>query len=138
MDAHKEILCALESALQKEGFTVPRFQIMFHLYFEGPLPPSRIAEVLSVTRGNITAFLKRLTIDNIVKTVPGKSEGRPKYTLTTKGKREFEAIFPGHASRVMALVLPMTADAIEQLKKIQKHAEEICSTVLDQSEARGR
>jgi len=130
MNAHKEILCVLESALQKEGFTVPRLQIMFHLYFQGPLPPSAIAEILSVTRGNITAFLKRLTNDKVVKTVPGKSEGRPKYALTTKGTREFEAIFPGHSARVKALVLPMTAEAVEQLNKIQQNAAEICPTVL--------
>lgn len=128
----------LESALQREGFTVPRFQIMFYLYFQGPLLPSTIADLMTVTRGNITAFLKRLTADKIVKTVPGRSQGRPKYALTAKGKREFESMFPAHAERVKKLVLPMTANAIERLNEITKHAAEVCPTVLGQRDARGK
>ncbi len=119
------VFSILESWLQKEGFTVPRFQVMFYLYFEGPTPPSVIADKMSVSRGNITAFFKRMLADKLIKTVAGKSQARPNYALTTKGEREFEKIFPDHAERVTKLVLAMDADMIDHLKKIKRNAENL-------------
>jgi len=122
LEAQKNVFAILESNLQKIGYTVPRFQVMFYLYFDGPLLPSVLADRMVVSRGNITAFLKRLMDDKIVKKASGRSESRPKYGLTAKGKRDFEKIFPPHAERVGKLVPAMTDDAINQLRLIKETA----------------
>lgn len=129
MYAHKAVFAVLESNLQKAGWTVPRFQIMFYLYFEGPLAPSEIAHRLIVTRGNITAFLRRLVADKLIKAVTGNSELRPKYALTIEGKRGFETIFPPHAARVKKLVPSLDHHAIEQLNRIKENAERLSKTM---------
>lgn len=102
---------------------------MFFLYFEGPMLPSIIADKMTVSRGNITAFLRRMMTDNLIKAVSGRSETRPKYTLTAKGKREFEKIFPGHAERVTKLVPAMDEKALNQLIKIKENAENLSKSM---------
>ncbi len=129
MEAQKAVLSILESNLQKEGSTVSRFQILFYLYFEGPMAPSVIANRMVVTRGNITAFFKRLVVDKLIKAVSGKSESRPKYALTDKGKKEFERVFPAHTARVQKLVIPLDPKAVEQLKRIKQNAEDRAKTM---------
>ena len=129
LEAQRTIFAQLESCLQKEGFTVARFQIMFFLYFKGPLAPSTVADLTAVSRGNITAFFKRMLADDLIETVTGRSEARPKYTLTSNGRREFEKIFPQHVERVSKLVLPLEQPMIDQLQKAQLHARDASITL---------
>ncbi|MEZ4744305.1 MAG: MarR family transcriptional regulator [Bdellovibrionota bacterium] len=122
LQTQKVIFSVLESNLQTIGFTLPRFQIMFHLYFEGAMSPSALADRLTVSRGNITAFLRRLLNDNVVQKTAGRSESRPKYILTLRGMHDFEKIFPQHVEKVSQLVTPMSEEALKQLDAVKKNA----------------
>lgn len=119
MGAFKKILAPLEEGLSKEGWGLSRFEILFQLYFEGPMPAVEIAKRLLVTRGNISTFLKRLQKDELVRAVPIVAGGkRVEFTLTPKGKKIFEKIFPRHIQRVKQHCPPLDAKTIRSLHQI--------------------
>jgi DNA-binding MarR family transcriptional regulator len=93
---------------------------MFHLYFTGPLSPSKIADLMMVTRGNITSFIKRMIEDDLITTHQKRGQKRVVYGLTDLGIKHFERIFPRHAKRVCKLVPKMPANFVKQLGQIEK------------------
>ncbi len=121
MAAFQTIYRQLEKALLLEECSIPRFQILFFLYFEGPLPAVEIAKKLFVTRGNISMFLKRLQLDGLIKQVRIETtQKRPFFELTKKGVRKFEGIFPLHIGRVKRLMPPLNRSFLELLRKISE------------------
>lgn len=106
MAAFQAVYTRLESALRaEEQCSIPRFQIFFYLFFEGPLPASEIAKRLLVTRGNISTFLKRLESDGVIR--PARADAakkRPRLELTSQGATQFEQLFPRHIRRVKNLM----------------------------------
>lgn len=119
MDTKKAIFAVLESCFQKEGYTVPRFQIMFFLYFEGPMSPTKLSELNMFTKGNTSTFLKRMISDGLVEAIAGTSQGRPFYSLTILGREKFEDLFPRHIKRVKKLMMPLDEATLITLKKIR-------------------
>jgi len=123
MTALQTIYGALENSLLKEeSCSVSRFQILFFLYFNGPLSAAEIARQLFVTRGNISMFLKRVREDGLV-TVSKltRSEKRPLFCLTPKGTRFFEEVFPRHVRRVKLLAPQLDAKTIKKLNGLPGH-----------------
>ena len=124
MRAFHSVYQPLEQALLQEGCSIPRFQILFHLYFSPPFGAAQLARELFVTRGNISTFLKRLQSEGLITiSKESPSQGRPLYILTAKGKALFEDLFPRHIKRVRNLmpVLKMTSrDELETVIKRPK------------------
>lgn len=119
MKACFSIYKSLEQALLKENCSIPRFQILFYLYFEGPHSAIDLSRKLFVTRGNISTFVKRLLSEQIIEISSlSKSEKRPLYCLTKKGKQNFESIFPSHIERVICLMPKLPANFLAILNKI--------------------
>lgn len=101
MFSFKTLYKEFEEALLQEGCSYARFQILFFLYFEGAHAPISLSRKLLVTRANISTFLKRMKQDGLIKEVPSKkSNKRPDYSLTAKGEKAFEEIFPQHVRRI--------------------------------------
>jgi len=129
MAAFNAIYQRLESALAVEQCSIPRFQILFNLYFGGGLPPIELSRRLLVTRGNISMFLKRLQTDGLIRQEKKTlSEKRSNYVLTAKGKALFEKVFPRHINRVRALMPALPGPQISVLRRIAASAR---STALD-------
>lgn len=120
MSAFKCIFSELEKGLMTEGCSVSRFQILFHLYFEGDLAAVEIARILLVTRGNISMFLRRMESDGLIKKNIPKGQKRPLFTLTLKGRRFFESIFPAHIERVRQLAPIFDPNTIKMLATLSK------------------
>lgn len=112
MGAFTTILSKLEKGLLAEGCSVSRFQILFFLYFEGDLAAISIARKLVVTRGNITMFLRRMEADGLIKAVIPPGQKRPLFTLTAKGIKLFEKIFPPHIGRVRTTAPVLSEDSV--------------------------
>lgn len=104
MGAFKTILSNLEKGLLAEGCSISRFQILFHLYFEGELAATNIAKKLFVTRGNITMFLRRMESDGLIKPVYSQGQKRAQFALTGGGVKFFEKVFPPHIKRIRKFV----------------------------------
>jgi len=123
LEAFRVIYRQLENALLMEECSIPRFQILFHLYFDGPLAASVIAKRLFVTRGNMSMFVKRLLADKLIEPAyEGRSKGRPAFRLTSRGAVLFEEIFPRHIKRVRRLMLPLNQDLVAELRRVLAHA----------------
>ncbi len=120
MAAFQAIYTQLESALRAEDrCSIPRFQILFYLYFEGPLPASEIAKRLIVTRGNISTFLKRLESDGVIRDARADSaKKRRRLELTTQGIEQFEQLFPQHINRVKKLMPALPLGCVSLLHYI--------------------
>ncbi|MBI4403419.1 MAG: MarR family transcriptional regulator [Deltaproteobacteria bacterium] len=123
LTASRAIYRELELGLLSDKCSMPRFQILLHLYFDGPLAAVEISDRLLVTRGNMTMFLRRLISDGIIKRVFEKPPGsmrqaRPKFQLTPKGRRLFERIFPKHIARVRRFMPPLPPQALRILAGI--------------------
>lgn len=123
MTAFQSIFVELEKGLKKDGFHVSRFQILFFLYFGGPLSAADLARHLLVTRGNISMFLKRLERDRQIRVCPSSpSMRRPVYRLTKRAETIFETIFPKHIARVQKLAPALPPSMTKALLRLgQKH-----------------
>jgi len=118
MGVFQSIYSTLESELMKEGLHISRFQIFFHLYFDGPLSAAQLAKSMLVTRGNISMFLKRLEKDGQISVCPSsKSMQRPLFRLTPESESTFEEIFPKHIERVRRLAPKLPTKVINLFKK---------------------
>ena len=121
MRAFQSIYQQLEKSLLVEDCSISRFQILFVLYMEGPLPAVKIARRLLVTRGNISTFIKRLHADELIMPIVIKPEQkRPFFQLTAKGRDLFESLFPRHIERVKKLMKPLSKEVLQTLDEISK------------------
>lgn len=119
MAAFQIIYYQLERLLMQDGFHVSRFQILFFLYFEGPLSAVSISRKLLVTRGNTSTFIRRLQKDKVIQVCPtSPSMARPLFRLTPKAEAEFEELFPRHVGRVKKRVPKLSASTLKELQKI--------------------
>lgn len=111
----------LEKALLKENCSIPRFQILFYLYFEGPHSAIDLSRKLFVTRGNISMFVRRLLREEIIEVSPETiSEKRPLFCLTTRGRIDFEEIFPRHIDRVVSIMPSLPSKFLKILDQISQ------------------
>ena len=116
--AYRKTLERLEQALLANGCSASRFQILFFLYFDGTLSPVQISRKMSVTRGNISTFLKRMEADRLLKRRIPEGQKRPVYSLTKHGKEFFEGILPNHVKRVRQLVPALSKESVQLLKQV--------------------
>ncbi|WP_419168582.1 MarR family winged helix-turn-helix transcriptional regulator [Halobacteriovorax sp.] len=120
MHAYNQIYRYLESELLKENCSISRFQIFFYLYFQGPLSSIELAQLLNVTRGNISTFVKRLSEDSLVEVHPTKGRGgKQLISLSPKGKSQFENFFPEHIKRVTSVMPEISSKSLKTLSEIQ-------------------
>ncbi|MGE4233080.1 MAG: MarR family winged helix-turn-helix transcriptional regulator [Bacteriovoracia bacterium] len=120
MGAFQAVFRKLERALLKNHkCTVSRFQILFFLYFEGPMAATEVAKRLCVTRGNISMFLKRMHADDLIEASPSsRSQKRSVFSLTPKGRDFFEGLFPSHIKRVCTFMPGLDPKTIVLLRQI--------------------
>jgi len=117
----RQVCGFLESRLTSRGYTLPRFQIFFYLYFFGPRSASQLAKDLLVTRGNISSFLKRLIAENLIEKIPSPKHKKRKLSqLTGLARKEFEELLPEHIKRIREVVRPLDSACLEDLRVTAK------------------
>jgi len=120
MHAYTQIYRYLESELLKENCSIPRFQIFFYLYFEGPLPSIELAQRLNVTRDNISTFIRRLEEDELILINQANGRGgRQLVELSSKGLKQFENFFPDHIKRVKSVMPTISQKTLNDLLSIK-------------------
>lgn len=79
---------AFAAKVAAEGVTVAEWVMMRSLYGSGPLPPSRVAEAMGMTRGAVTKLADRLIGKSLVTRTADPTDGRAQtLALTPAGKR---------------------------------------------------
>ncbi len=127
MGADVKLLRAAESVstrvhryLVDENLSVRQFGVLEALYHIGPLHQRDIANKLLVSGGNITMVLDNLEKNDLVKRAQDPGDRRHNtVSLTEKGKKLMDRIFPRHASRIMQEMGVLTA-------KDQKKLGDLC------------
>ena len=117
MKSYRHIFSFLENKLLQHGCGVSRFQILLALYFEGPLAPVQLAERMSVSRANMTHFLRRLVEDKLVRPVSSTAK-RPQYELSEAGVTYFEELFPVHISNIKKVVPVIPEELVKNLTAV--------------------
>lgn len=118
MVAFQSIYTVLEKELNSENVSVSRFQILFHLYFDGNHKATDLSKRLLVTRANMSMFLKRMESDGLIKFVFQDNQKRPEVAISNKGILFFESLFPRHIRRVKKLVKPFSSATLGELNNI--------------------
>jgi DNA-binding MarR family transcriptional regulator len=105
-----------EEELSKFGCNMSRFEMLFFIYFDGPLSAIQLSEKMKVSRGNISAFVKRLLKDDLIAPCKISSTAtRPKYSLSPQGEIFFEKIFKIHLKHIERLIHPLSTKTMNEL-----------------------
>jgi DNA-binding MarR family transcriptional regulator len=108
-----------------DGVTMASFGLLNHLVSRGGSEsPARLAQALQVTKGAITALLKRLEARGLVALSPDPSDGRGKVVaLTEAGRRSREAavaaLDPLLETFLAAFPEPDLAGALPLLRRVR-------------------
>jgi DNA-binding MarR family transcriptional regulator len=102
-----------------EGVTVAEWAIMRVMYGAGPLAPSRVAELMGMTRGAITRLADRLIAKGLLLREASETDGRAQtLRLTSKAERlvpRLAALADGNDAEAFA---PLGAEECRALRAI--------------------
>lgn len=109
--------------IQKQGLTISQFDILVTLGSGQGMTPKELVEKTLITKGTLTGVVDRLLIKGLVKRTPSTLDGRSQIiTLTPKGQKLFEKVFPEH--------LDYMGQALAHLQAIEiKHMGEVLSNL---------
>lgn len=117
----EELYDQFDKKLNEVGCNMSRFEMLFFIYFAGPLSAIQLAAKMRVSRGNISAFLKRLISDGLIEPCKMASTAtRPKFVLSDKGEEYFTEIFKLHIKQIKASVHPFSEKFKEELSSWNK------------------
>lgn len=112
-----------EDELVKHGCNMSRFEMLFHIYFSGPLSAIQLSVKMGVSRGNISGFVKRLLKDDLIAPCKMSSTAaRPKYSLSLQGEAFFEKIFKIHLNHIDEMITPLSSKALQELSRWEESA----------------
>lgn len=91
----------LESSVHRPaGWSWSAFRAVFTLWISGPLEPSRLAEMSGMSRQAVSALVKTLEADGLIRRRAADHDARSVVlTLSDAGKRRIRAVFAEHNRR---------------------------------------
>jgi DNA-binding MarR family transcriptional regulator len=117
---------AFAAKLSTRGVTVAEWVMMRALYDKAPLPPSRLADEMGMTRGAITKLADRLIAKSLIVRKASRDDGRAQtLALTTPGKAlvpELAALADRNDAEFFAALSPSERRSLERLlKRLAEH-----------------
>ncbi|MCP3888092.1 MAG: MarR family transcriptional regulator [Desulfobulbaceae bacterium] len=101
------------------GLTVSQFGILEALFHLGPMPQKELAQKILKSAGNITTVINNLEKASLVSRTTNDQDRRfYNISLTPKGKRLIQDIFPAHADVILERLSKLTEDEQEILGKL--------------------
>lgn len=103
------------------GLTSSQFAVLEALYNKGDLRICEIIEKILTTSGNITVVIKNLEKDELIIKYPDPEDKRSMIiSLTDKGRKIMDDIFPKHVENINEIFNILTIEEKLELKKILK------------------
>ena len=115
----------LDTRLQQAGCSIPRFQVLIVLCLEDQETPVNIARRLSVSRANVSTFLKRLIADGLIQKNTIPESRRSTYSLSPKGQSYLKEIFPEHISHIKEVMEVFDPKHLRAMEKSVKRVHEL-------------
>ena len=107
--AAETIADRLEPGLREAGLTGKQLGVLEMLWHLGSLCQHEIGEKLLMSRANITLIVRQLDRENLVRRERVKEDRRyVRVSLTGEGRRRIARIFPGHVSRIVEAMAPLS------------------------------
>jgi MarR family 2-MHQ and catechol resistance regulon transcriptional repressor len=115
--------------LSDTGLTLTQFAVLEALYHLGPMSLSEVAHKILTTGGNLTMVVGNLEKQGLVNRKCSPEDARVYIlSLTNKGRKLIQEIFPQHAATLTDAIAVLRADEQEQLG-------ELCRKLRKQEEA---
>jgi DNA-binding MarR family transcriptional regulator len=109
-----------EANIDMKNFSYSKLQILLTIYLNPEISAVKISLTLSVSRANISTFLKRLLEEKFIEEVFLKSSKRPVYILTQKGQLVFEKVMHFHLQEVISTFPCLEPKTIQLLNESTK------------------
>lgn len=114
----------LGKKLATRDCSYPRFRVLFALYFDAPLSATQLAKRTRVSRANMSSFVRRLQLDQLIVACPlAPSVSRPKYRLSRKGTKYAESLMEFHFSNIRALGLVLDSTSNQKWHRLLERLE---------------
>jgi DNA-binding MarR family transcriptional regulator len=95
--AYQLIIRRLEHALDPHGMSLPQFEVLAHLHFDGAITQNELAQRLLVTKGNVCGLIDRMEAAGLVGRTTDPADRRAnRLRLTSRGTAVLCAILPPH------------------------------------------
>ena len=107
--------------IKKSGLTPAQFGVLDALYNKGDLRICELIEKILTTSGNITVVIKNLEKDGYIERNPDPKDRRSCIiTISDKGRKVIEEVFPEHIKNVESIFNVLTDEEKITLKNILK------------------
>lgn len=112
--------------IKEGGLTTSQFAVLEVLYSKGDLKICEIIEKILTTSGNITVVIKNLEKDGLIrKYADAKDKRSILISITDKGKKIMDDIFPKHVDNINNIFNKLSTEDKVELKKILKKFRDI-------------
>ncbi len=103
--AYQLIMRRLEQALDAHGLSLPQFEVLAHLHFDGAITQNELAQRLLVTKGNVCGLIDRLEIAGLVGRSADLTDRRAnRLRLTDEGAALLAEALPPHLALIKTMM----------------------------------
>jgi MarR family 2-MHQ and catechol resistance regulon transcriptional repressor len=109
----------LEPGLRQAGLTGKQLGVLEMLWHLGPLCQHEIGDKLLMSRANITLIVRQLAREQLVRRERVEEDRRyVRVSLTAEGRKKIARIFPGHVSRIVEAMAPLSRSEQTELGRL--------------------
>lgn len=117
--ADDALASVLRPALRRDGLTPGQLGVLEALLHLGPMSPGEVCEKLLTSPANLTTVIDGLERHGLVRRErSAEDRRRVRLSLTPKGRRTIEEIFPRHAERITSLMDALEPREQEELGRL--------------------
>jgi DNA-binding MarR family transcriptional regulator len=103
--AYHHVMRRLEQALDDHGLSLPQFEALAHLHFDGAITQNDLARRLLTTKGNVCGLLDRLEAAELVERTTDPADRRVnRLRLTARGSAVLSGALPPHLQLVKEMM----------------------------------
>jgi DNA-binding MarR family transcriptional regulator len=103
--AYQLIMRRLEQALDAHGLSLPQFEVLAHLHFDGAITQNELAQRLLVTKGNVCGLIDRMESAGLVGRTTDPADRRAnRLRLTPAGTALLSAALLPHLTLVKEMM----------------------------------
>jgi DNA-binding MarR family transcriptional regulator len=114
--AYQLIMRRLEQALDGVGLSLPKFEVLAHLHFDGAITQNELAQRLLVTKGNVCGLIDRLETAGLVERMADPADRRAnRLRLTERGTALLTEALPPHLALVKEMMGPLRPGELRSL-----------------------
>jgi DNA-binding MarR family transcriptional regulator len=116
---YHRIIRRLEQALDAHGLSLPQFEVLAHLHFDGAITQNELAQRLLVTKGNVCGLIDRLEAAGLVERTADPDDRRAnRLRLTERGASVLSEALPPHLALVKEMMGRLPARDLQTLHSL--------------------